>query len=70
MDPEFQRALTVVLIVGLGIGGAGAIALFFIFRAFGGVRAGSSIHLAFMVALISFVLLACAALFAFAYRPH
>ena len=70
MDPEFQRALTVVLIVGLGIGGAGAIALFFIFRAFGGRNAGGPAHFAFIVVLIAFVFLACAGLFVLAYRAQ
>lgn len=70
MDPEFQRALTIVITVGLGIFTAGALALFFIFRAFGGRNAGSATHFAFIVALISFVFLACAALFVLAYRAQ
>ena len=67
MDPEFQRAIMIVLVIGTFIGGAGALALFFIFRRFEGVAAGGSTHIALMVTLLSFVLVCCVLLFALSY---
>jgi len=62
MDPEFQRALIVVLIVGTIIMGVGAVALFFIFRSFGGKKP----HVALIAGLISFIFVCCLLLFALA----
>jgi uncharacterized membrane protein len=64
---EFQLALIVVLIAGSVIIGGGAVALFFIFRAFGGKKAGSSSHLGLIVGLVTFIFLCCLVLFAVAY---
>ena len=66
MDPEFQRALIVVLIVGSIIMGIGAAALFFIFRGFGGKKAGSSSHIGLVAGLVAFILVCCLLLFALA----
>jgi hypothetical protein len=70
MDPEFQRALIIVLVAGSLIGGAGALALFLIFRRFEGAGAGGTTHIALMVALIAFVLVSCLALFALSYSAR
>ncbi len=70
MDPEFQRALIIVLIAGSVIMGAGAVTLFFIFRAFGEKKAGSSSHMGLIVALVAFVFVCCLLLFALAYAGH
>jgi hypothetical protein len=59
MDPESQRALLVVLAVGFAVIGIGTLILFFIFRAFGGAKAGGTTHKALMVALIAFIFLCC-----------
>lgn len=67
MDPEFQRLLVLVTGGGGLIGGAGAVALYFVFRAFGGKQAGGPAHLALIFGLIALVLASCALLFALAY---
>jgi len=67
VDPEFKRALTIVLIVGSIIGAAGYIVLYFVFRGFGGKQAGKSSHIGLMAALIAFVFVVCLALFALSY---
>ena len=67
MDREFQRALIVVLIGGTSVVAAGAVTLYFVFRRFGNASAGGNAHMALIAALVTFVLLACAALFALSY---
>jgi hypothetical protein len=68
VDPESQRALIIVLIVGSIIGGIGTVTLVVIFRQFGEKRAGSSSHIGLMAALIAFVFAVCGALFLLSYR--
>ena len=70
MDPEFLRALTIVLLVGGAIGAISAVSLYFIFRAFGSEKAGKSVHVAFMAALLGFVLLVCVGLFILSYADR
>ena len=67
MDPEFKRALTVVLIAGALIFGIGAGTLFVVFKRFEGPRAGGDAHMALIGGLLAFVLLMCAVLFALSY---
>lgn len=67
MDSEFQRLLLLVLVAGSLIGGIGAVALFYVFRAFGGAKAGGAAHMTLIAGLVSFVLGCCALLFALAY---
>ena len=67
MDPEFQRALTFVLIAGTVIFGAGATTLYVIFRRFEGPQAGGQSHMALIFGLLAFVFLACVLLFALSY---
>jgi hypothetical protein len=67
MDPEFKRALTIVVIVGSIIGAAGYTTLYFIFRAFGTKQAGKSSHVGLMVGLLAFILVTCIALFTLSY---
>ena len=57
MDPEFQRALITVLILGTIIAVVGGILLFAIFRRFGGKS-----YLGLVGALIGFIFLCCLAL--------
>ena len=64
MEPEFQRALIVVLIAGSVIFGTGALILYLAFRAAQGNRA---MNMNLIGALILFVFLCCALLFALAY---
>ena len=68
MDPDFQRALTVVLIVGSTIAAIGTVGLFFVFRGFGRPGAGRSSHAALIAALVGFVFACCAILLLWAYR--
>ena len=68
MDPEFQRALIVVLIVGGLIAGIGTVLLVLAFRAFGGAKAGRGSHMALMAGLVAFVFACCLALFLLAQR--
>lgn len=70
VDPEFQKALTIVLAVGLGIAAVGTIVLFFVFRAFGEKGAGGSSHVGLIGALIAFVFICCVALFRLAYAAN
>lgn len=70
MDPEFQRAIVIVLVVGGFMGGVGALTLFFAFRAFGGKTAGSSGHFGLIIGLLTFVFICCLLLFALSYAGH
>lgn len=67
MDSEFQRALIVVLLVGIFIAGVGGVALYFIFRRFGDPKAGGQSHMLLIAGLLAFVLCACVALFVLSY---
>ena len=67
IDPEFRRILIFVVAVGSLMGGTGAVVLYFVFRAFGGAKAGGSSHMGLIVGLVSFVLACCVLLFALAY---
>jgi hypothetical protein len=64
VDPEFQKALSIVLVVGTLVVGAGATALYFIFRRFGEPKAGGQSHMLLLGGLIAFVLLMCFVFFA------
>ena len=68
MEPEFQRALIIVLIVGSLIAGIGTLLLFLAFRAFGGATAGRMPQNAILGGLVAFVFMCCLALFALSYR--
>jgi len=68
VDPESQRALIIVLVVGSIIAAIGTVTLVVIFRQFGEKRAGSSSHIGLMAALLAFVFAVCAALFLLSYR--
>ena len=68
MDPESQKALIVVLVVGSIIAAIGTVTLVFVFRQFGEKRAGSSSHMALMAALLVFIFAVCGALFVLSYR--
>lgn len=63
MDPEFQRALVIVLVAGTLVMGAGTALLYFAFRSFGGKK-----HPALIGGLVAFVLACCVALFFLSYR--
>jgi len=67
VDPEFQRALILVLIGGFAVMGAGAAVLFVAFRRFARKDAGSAAHIGIIAALVLFVLACCAGLFALSY---
>ena len=56
-----------MLAVGSLVGVIGTVALYYIFRAFGGREAGGSSHVGYMLALLLFVFICCAAFFRLAY---
>ena len=62
MEPDFQCALLVVIIVGLLISAVGVTALYIAFRSFG--RKSS---LGIIAALLAFIFLCCGALLALSY---
>lgn len=66
MEPEFQRALIVVLIAGSAIVGIGALVLFFAFRA---AQKGRSMHMGLIGGLVAFVFFCCLLLFLLSYAP-
>ena len=68
MDPEFQRALTIVLVVGSIIIAIGTVGLYFVFRGFGKPGAGRSSHLALIAGLLGFVLSCSILLLIWAYH--
>ena len=70
MDPASQRALIIVLVVGIVVMAIATTTLVIIFRGFGGAKAGGTKHRALMVALLTFVFLCCLALFALSYSAH
>ena len=55
------------LAIGTVMAGIAGAILFFVFRAFGGAKPGSSAHMGLMAALIGFVLACCAILFVLSY---
>lgn len=65
MDPEFQRALTVVLLAGTIVFAIGTTVLVFAFRSF-----GSRPRMGLIAALVAFVFVCCALLFALSYAAH
>jgi uncharacterized membrane protein YidH (DUF202 family) len=67
VDPEFQRALTIVLIAGGSIMAVATLVLFFAFRAFGGMKTGRKLHLILIAALVVFVFACCLALLVVSY---
>lgn len=67
MDPEFQKALSIVLVVGLVIAAIGTGGLILFFRMFGTKEAGRSSHIGLVAALIGFIFLCCIGLFAVAF---
>lgn len=67
MDPEFQRVLFPVLIVGFVVAAIGTTAIVLIFRGFASKQPTSS-HIVLMVALSVFVMLCCVGLFVLSYR--
>ena len=54
MDPQSQRALIVVLVVGSIIVSIGTLTLFIIFRTYGEKKAGGTSHNALIAVLIAF----------------
>lgn len=67
MEPDQQKALIVVLIAGSLIGAVSFTALYFIFRAFGGAKAGKGRHMGLIFGLLTFVFLCCFLLFRLSY---
>ena len=64
MQPDFQHTITVIVIAGLAIFGAGGTLLFFSFRAFGTARRGDIKHIVLLAATLAFILIVCVALLA------
>ena len=67
MDPAGQRALILVLVIGTIVMAIATTTLVIIFRAYGGAKAGGTKQNVFIAALLTFVFLCCAALFALSY---
>jgi hypothetical protein len=70
MDPQSQRTLIVVLVVGSIIMAIGTVALFVVFRRFGEANAGGTSHKALIAALLAFIFLCCLGLLAVAYSDR
>jgi len=68
MEPEFQRIIVRVLIVGVVIIGGSATALYFAFRAF--EKPGSSRAFLWLMAIAFFILVVCAVLWRLSYGPE
>ena len=66
MDPEFQRAMTIVLGAGIIVVGIGTTALVIAFRSFGGKKP----KLGLIAALVGFVFVCCALLLALSYAAQ
>jgi hypothetical protein len=66
VEPEFQRALTVVLGAGAIIMGVGTIILALAFQSFGGKKP----RLGLMAGLVVFLFACCGLLFALSYAAH
>jgi hypothetical protein len=67
MDPQSQRALIVVLVVGSIVVAIGTLTLYVIFRRFGEKKAGGTSHNVLIAVLIAFIFLCCLGLFALSY---
>ena len=67
MDPQSQRALIIVLVVGSIIVAIGTLTLFVIFRTYGEKKAGGTSHNILIALLITFIFLCCLGLFALSY---
>jgi len=67
MDPQYQRALILVLIIGSIVVAIGTLILFFIFRAYGEAKAGGTSHNTLIAALIVFIFLCCLGLLRLSY---
>jgi hypothetical protein len=67
MDPASQRALILVMVAGSIVVAIGTVTLVIIFRKFGEAKAGGRSHNTLIAALIAFILLCCAGLFALSY---
>lgn len=65
MDPEFERALTVVMGVGAIMMGVATIVLAFVFRSF-----GTKPRLGLMAVLVVFLLVCSVLLFALSFAVH
>ncbi|HET7711852.1 MAG TPA: hypothetical protein VFL80_07975 [Thermoanaerobaculia bacterium] len=68
MDPEFRRAVIIVLSVGLSIVSIGAGLIYFAYRSFGAERKGATRPVALVAAALAFVAVCCLALLALALR--
>lgn len=70
MDPQSQRALIVVLVVGSVVMAIGTVTLFVVFRRFGETKAGGASHKTLIAALIAFIFLCCLGLLALSYASN
>ncbi len=68
MEPEFQRILVRVLIVGFVIIGGGTTALYFAFRSF--ERPGSSRAFLWLMGISFAIMIVCAVLWRLSYGPE
>lgn len=68
MEPEFQRIIVRVLIVGVVIIGGGATALYFAFRAF--EKPSSSRAFLWLMAIAFCIIVVCAVLWRLSYGPE
>lgn len=67
MEPEFQRALIIVALVGTVIFAVGATVLYIVFRGFGREGAGKQKHITLMISLVAFIFVACLGLFLYSF---
>lgn len=68
MEPDFQKALFIVLGAGTLIGGIATLVLFLAFR--GAQKQGKAMPMGLIVGLVTFVFVCCLLLFALAYSER
>jgi hypothetical protein len=67
MEPQLQRVLILVVVIGSIIMAIGTVTLVIIFRRYGDAKAGGASHKKLIAALIAFIFLCCLGLFALSY---
>jgi hypothetical protein len=67
VDAESQRALILVLIGGSIVVAVATAILLFVFRAYGGAKAGSASHGRLVAALVAFIFACCVGLYVLSY---
>ena len=62
MEPGFERIITIVIVAGLAVFGAGGTLLFLSLRGFAKAKPGEIKHIVLLVIAIAFIFFVCVAL--------